>query len=80
MLLVLFRSEPEMAIGPDTATRLAALGVSSVSLLRDEEMTGLVLDGWAFDPARSAGEALSILREWGIGRLLHPVMHLAVRP
>jgi hypothetical protein len=41
----------EPVIGPLVAERLATLGVTRVSLLRDGAGFGVVLEGWAFDPA-----------------------------
>lgn len=39
-------------VGPVAASRLAALGITRVSLLGDPSGIGVVLEGWAFDPAR----------------------------
>jgi hypothetical protein len=81
MLLVLMSGLGDVALGPDSAVRLAALGVSSVSLVRDDESIGVVLEGWAFDPAVSGADATAILAgENAAVRTLRPVMHLAVRP
>lgn len=61
-MVVLVASEEagEPLIGPSTAERLAMLGVTRVSLLRDGPALGVVLDGWAFDGS-SAQEAASAL-------------------
>ena len=37
-------------VGPQTAQRLASLGITQISLLGDAEGIGVVLEGWAFDP------------------------------
>lgn len=42
------------SLGPDTLRQLAAVGVTDLAVLRDEEFVALVLQGWAFDPERSA--------------------------
>lgn len=39
-------------VGPVAAGRLAALGITRISLLGDRSGVGVVLEGWAFDPAR----------------------------
>jgi hypothetical protein len=39
-------------VGPMAVGRLAALGITRISLLGDESGFGVVLEGWAFDPAR----------------------------
>jgi hypothetical protein len=79
MVVVLFPvSDEEPALQPTALAALARLGVSSVSLLRDEQTAGLVLEGWAFDPARAseAARAVAGARE-GI-RTLQPLMQMAV--
>jgi len=54
MVVVLFRSREDKAeLGTAALERLADLGVTSVTLLRDGAIAGLVLEGWAFDPARA---------------------------
>ena len=78
MLVVLLPADEELSIGPDTAARLAELGVTIVSVVRDEQSLGLVLDGWGFDPDRSGPEALAALGRSGHGRLLPAVVHLAL--
>ena len=79
MVLVLFPvSDHEPALQPAALAALAQLGITSVSLLRDDQMAGLVLEGWALDPAR-AGEvarAATGARE-GI-RTLQPLMQMAI--
>jgi hypothetical protein len=56
VMLVASGEAGEPVVGPDTAERLRELGITRVSLLRDGKATGLVLEGWAFDPTR-AGDA-----------------------
>lgn len=51
-LLVAGRDVEEPTVGPEAAERLAGLGITRVSLLQDPSGTGVVLEGWAFDPAR----------------------------
>jgi hypothetical protein len=79
MVLVLFpTSDEEPVLEAGTLAALAALGITSVSLLRDEYTVGLVLEGWAFDPAR-AGEAVRAAAGARDGiRTLEPLVQLAV--
>ena len=57
LVVLLISGAPEqISLGPRSASALAALGVTSLALVRGEETVGLVLEGWAFDPNR-AGEA-----------------------
>jgi hypothetical protein len=53
VLLLATGDAGEPAVGPGTADRLRELGISRVALLRDGPTTGLVLEGWAFDPTRA---------------------------
>lgn len=72
-MLVATGDAPEPLLGPVTAERLAELGVARISLLRDRSGIGVVLEGWAFDPARideavravfpDATEAVRVLHE-----------------
>jgi hypothetical protein len=79
MVVVLVpRSDEEPALQPAALGALARLGVTSISLLCDEQTAGLVLEGWAFDPAQ-AGEAAraAVGARDGI-RMLEPLMQMAV--
>ncbi|MBA2383009.1 MAG: hypothetical protein H0V73_12945 [Chloroflexi bacterium] len=69
----------EPVVGPGVADRLAALGVTHVSLLRDPDGIGIVLEGWAFDPAR-IDEAVRVVFPAGDStiRILHEVERVAV--
>lgn len=79
ILVVLLPSEADISLDPETADELADLGVTSVALTRDEEGHGLVLEGWAFDPDRSAEAACALVSHGSAdGRYLRQVMHVAV--
>lgn len=67
-------------LGPAATSQLAALGVSGVSLVRDADTVGIVLEGWAFEPDASAGAALAALAvDCADVRLLRPLAEMAVR-
>jgi hypothetical protein len=51
-MLVGARDIGQPVVGPVAVGRLAALGISRISLLGDQSGFGVVLEGWAFDPAR----------------------------
>jgi hypothetical protein len=53
VLLIADRHAEDPVIGPDVAERLATLGISRITLLRDPSSTAVILEGWAFDPART---------------------------
>lgn len=79
LVLLLEEKGREPALSQRVLGELARLGVTSVSLLRDEGMVGLVLEGWAFDPARSADAACEAVAGAGTGaRTLHPLVQMAV--
>ena len=69
----------EPVVGPDAAVRLAALGVTRISLLQDGSETGVFLEGWAFDAAQARDAAAVVFpgRHDGI-RILHEVESVAV--
>ena len=56
-MLVAGPEAAEPVVGPEAAERLSQLGITRVSLLADPSGIGVVLEGWAFDPA-TAGEAV----------------------
>jgi hypothetical protein len=79
MVVVLFPvSDEEPRLQPDALEKLARLGVTSLALLRDTSVAGLVLEGWAFDPrdASQAASAVGAARE--NVRLLQPLVQMAV--
>lgn len=78
-MLVLLPGNPhDPAIGPESASQLALLGVTRVVVLRDESTVGVVLEGWAFDPARSEREAVALVGAQGSIRALQPVAEISV--
>jgi hypothetical protein len=81
LVLLLANDDPAAAVGPGVAQDLAALGVTSVSLLRDEHTTAVALEGWAFDPSSSAEVAArAVTSDPASVRVLRPVVESAVYP
>lgn len=80
MLMMLFDvSSGEPVLREQTLGQLARLGITTVSVLRDDQLVGVVLDGWAFDPARSADAARTAVAGTEIGvRMLRPLLQTAV--
>lgn len=60
-LVALWYADAAVRIGQSEAAALAKLGVTGVALLRDDERIGVVLEGWAFDPARNGQAATAAL-------------------
>jgi hypothetical protein len=79
VLIVADRPAGEPVVGPDVAERLATLGISRITLLRDPSSTAVVLEGWAFDPART-NEATGALFPTGGANLrtYHEVQYVGV--
>jgi hypothetical protein len=79
MVVVLFPvSGEEPGIKQAALEKLARLGVTSIALLRDSSVVGLVLEGWAFDP-RDARQAASAVAGARAGtHMLQPLVQMAV--
>jgi hypothetical protein len=81
LVLLLANQGPAGEVGPDAAQQLAALGITSVSVLRDEQTTAIALEGWAFDPDRSAEAAARLVAaDPAAVRVLRPVVESALHP
>lgn len=76
--LMLWPAGTRVRIGSTEAARLAALGVTNVTLLRDTQSVAVVLEGWAFSPARSARMAAAALGEVSECRVLEPTLDMVV--
>jgi hypothetical protein len=81
MVVVLFQvgdGEPKLA--PTALEELAKVGVTSVALLSDRSVAGVVLEGWAFDP-RDAHRAVRAVAGAARGvRTLRPLAQMGVSP
>jgi hypothetical protein len=79
MVVVLFpASGDEPRLGPTEADELARLGVTSVTVLRDTSLAGLVLEGWAFDPHDARRAAAAVVGARARLRFLQPLVQMAV--
>lgn len=79
MVVLVESDEPGASLDATTIAELSELGVTNLALVRDERTVGIVLEGWAFDPAASAGAALSTLAgDARTVRALYPVGEIAV--
>jgi hypothetical protein len=69
---------PGVTLDPSAMAALAELGVTSLTLVRDGEAVGVIVEGWAFD-AESFAAAVGALGADRIGtRVLFPVSQTAV--
>lgn len=78
MVLLVGNAEGAFCLRQELVSQLAGLGVTNVALLRDERTVGIVLEGWLFDPRRSADAAAEAVGATRAAQALHPVMHMAV--
>ena len=79
MAVVLFPvSNEAVALQTAALDALARPGVTSVSLVRDDETAGLVFEGWAFDPVRAHEAASAVTGACDEARTLQPVLQMAV--
>ena len=79
MVAVLFPiSDEEPKLEPSALEELAELGITSVALLRDSSLAGLVLEGWAFD-ARDVERAARAVGGASAGvQTLRPLVQMSV--
>jgi hypothetical protein len=79
LVLLVANQDPAADVGPAVMEQLANLGVTDLSLLRDEKTTAVSLAGWAFDPVRSADAAArAVAANGGAVRVLRPVLESAI--
>ena len=83
MAVALFEREAggSFALGPSAMDALARLGVTNVSVLRDDDGVAVVMEGWAFEP-RGAQHALAVVAPASTlpPRILYPLSDITVRP
>jgi hypothetical protein len=72
-------SDAEPSLKPGAVSDLARLGVTSVGVVRDNRTLGLIVEGWAFDPGRSADAVVAaVAGQTSRARTLHPLAEMAV--
>ena len=78
-MVVAASTTAEPVVGPEAAERLAQLGVTRIAVLADTSGIGVVLEGWAFDPA-DVEKAVRAMFPDGAAevRILREVEHVAV--
>ena len=77
MVLLLANADGDFSVREELVSELARLGVTNLALVRDEQLVGVVLEGWSFDPARFGAAAADAVGA-ASARTLHPVLNLAV--
>jgi hypothetical protein len=78
MVVLLDHASGEFCLRQQFVEKLAGLGVTSVAVVRDERTVGIILEGWLFDPARSAGAAAAAVGAPSGAPVLPPILQVAV--
>jgi len=78
LLVLLDGAARGSSIDAATAGQLAQVGVTNIALVRDEETVGILLDGWAFDPARSGAYAARLFGR--TPKILTSVLEMVLTP
>jgi hypothetical protein len=79
MVVILFPvSDDEPRLQPAALEKLARLGITSVALLRDTSVAGLVLEGWAFDVRDVECAARAVARTSDRVQTLRPLAQMSV--
>ena len=81
MAVLMLPAGADISLGPETSARLARFGVTHAALLGDHDQVAVVLEGWAFDPDRSAADVVeAIAGEQPTSRVLRCLAEVAVPP
>ena len=78
-VVVLFPvSGDEPSLHASALDELTRLGITSISLLRDTSLAGLVLEGWTFDPRDASHAAHAVVGVPEGLRVLEPVAQMSL--
>jgi hypothetical protein len=81
MVVVLFPvSDAEPTLEPAGLEELAKLGITSIALLRDGSVAGLVLEGWAFSPRDTRRAVRAVAGRCAGVRTLQTLVQMGVSP
>lgn len=78
LVLLISGDHDEVSLGPRNMEALARLGVTGLSLARDERTAAVILEGWALDPSRRAEALAALGASKTTARVLQPVVQMAV--
>lgn len=77
--IVIAGAATNIALTPSTLSELAQLGVTSLALLRNDVVTAVVLDGWAFDFQRAERVVAALMGDADqVVQTLSPVVQMSV--
>jgi hypothetical protein len=78
LVVLLPASKSDPSLGPNVVAALSRLGVTSLSVARNDQTIAVVLEGWAFDP----GAPAAVLAALGVpaveAKLLRPFVQMTV--
>jgi len=81
MVVVLFPvSNTEPSLQPAALEELARRGITSIALVRDDSLAGLVLEGWAFDVRDATRAARAVAGARNGVQVLQPLVEMAISP
>jgi hypothetical protein len=80
VVLLVPGGDDALSLGPKALEQLAGLGVTDLAVLRDQQVVGLVLQGWAFDPEQSAEALQTLVTTPENTRTLLPLSQASVSP
>ena len=78
LVLLVCSDRADVPIGSTAVEALARLGVTNLSLAADSRTTAIILEGWAFDPARSGAVIRALGRSPDETRTLQSSVQMAV--
>lgn len=79
MLLILLPAGAKACLRSEAVSALARVGVTSLALVRDDRSTGVIVEGWAFDPIGSAEAVIAAVSGRSPeARALQPVMEMTL--
>lgn len=78
LVLLVPTDRADVPIGSAAIEALARLGVTTVSLATDNHTTAIILEGWAFEPARTGAVILALGGSPEDPRTLQPIAQMAV--
>jgi len=78
LVLLISGDQDEPSLCASNVEALARLGVTSVSVARDERTAAVILEGWALDPSQRAEALAALGTSEKHARALQPVVQMAV--
>lgn len=79
MVVLVETNAEDVSLDSHAIGALAKLGITNLALVRDKGTVGIVLEGWAFEPAVSADAALAtVAADAGNARALLPLGEMAL--